>query len=61
MAGDHLLGIDLGAGSLKATIIRQDGALAGDGAHPVARVIFIHVPASGSPRRSTSCLYIIRL
>jgi xylulokinase len=34
-ARNHLLGIDLGAGSLKATIIRRDGSLAGEGAHPV--------------------------
>jgi xylulokinase len=32
---DHLLGIDLGAGSLKATIIRSDGSVAGEGAHPI--------------------------
>jgi xylulokinase len=32
---NHLLGIDLGAGSLKATIIRRDGSLAGEAAHPV--------------------------
>jgi hypothetical protein len=32
---NHLLGIDLGAGSLKATIIRRDGSLAGEGSHPV--------------------------
>jgi xylulokinase len=30
-----LLGIDLGAGSLKATIIDADGRLAGEGAHPI--------------------------
>ncbi len=34
-ARNHLLGIDLGAGSLKATIIRQDGSLAGEASHPV--------------------------
>ena len=34
--GTHLLGIDLGAGSLKATIIRKDGSVAGEGAHGVA-------------------------
>jgi xylulokinase len=32
----HLLGIDLGAGSLKATLIRADGPLAGEASHPVA-------------------------
>lgn len=32
----HLLGIDLGAGSLKATLIRGDGSLAGEASHPVA-------------------------
>jgi len=32
----YLLGIDLGAGSLKATIIRRDGSLAGEGAHGYA-------------------------
>ena len=32
---NHLLGIDLGAGSLKATLIRRDGSLAGEGSHPV--------------------------
>lgn len=30
-----LLGIDLGAGSLKASLIGLDGALAGEGSHPV--------------------------
>ncbi len=34
--GTYLLGIDLGAGSLKATIIRRDGSLAGEGAHGYA-------------------------
>lgn len=34
--GDFLLGIDLGAGSLKATIIGHDGRLAGEGSYPVA-------------------------
>ncbi len=34
--GTHLLGIDLGAGSLKATIIRRDGSLAGEGSHGYA-------------------------
>ena len=38
-ACNHLLGIDLGAGSLKATIIRRDGSLAGEGSHPVATKI----------------------
>ncbi|HEX4572457.1 MAG TPA: xylulokinase [Dongiaceae bacterium] len=38
-ARNHLLGIDLGAGSLKATIIRRDGSLAGEGSHPVATKI----------------------
>jgi xylulokinase len=33
--GTHLLGIDLGAGSLKATIIGRDGALAGEASHPI--------------------------
>ncbi|MGH6948727.1 MAG: xylulokinase [Kiloniellales bacterium] len=37
--GDFLLGIDLGAGSLKATIIGLDGRLAGEGSHPVATSI----------------------
>ena len=32
---NHLLGIDLGAGSLKATLIRRDGSLAGEGSHPI--------------------------
>ena len=32
---NHLLGIDLGAGSLKATIVHRDGSLAGEGSHPV--------------------------
>ncbi len=32
----YLLGIDLGAGSLKATLIRADGSLAGEASHPVA-------------------------
>jgi len=32
----YLLGIDLGAGSLKATTIRADGTLAGEASHPVA-------------------------
>jgi xylulokinase len=32
----HLLGIDLGAGSLKATVIRADGSLAGEGSHGYA-------------------------
>jgi xylulokinase len=32
----YLLGIDLGAGSLKATLIRADGTLAGEASHPVA-------------------------
>ena len=35
-AGPFLLGIDLGAGSLKATIIDLDGAVAGDASHPVS-------------------------
>ena len=35
----HLLGIDLGAGSLKATIIRKDGTVAGEGAHAIATSI----------------------
>src|SRR5689334_24643947 len=34
--GTYLLGIDLGAGSLKATIIRRDGSLAGEGSHGYA-------------------------
>ena len=38
-ARNHLLGIDLGAGSLKATIIRRDGSLAGEGSHLVATKI----------------------
>ena len=37
--GTHLLGIDLGAGSLKATIIRKDGTVAGEGSHGVATSI----------------------
>jgi xylulokinase len=36
MAPTYLLGIDLGAGSLKATIIRRDGSLAGEGSHGYA-------------------------
>src|SRR5262249_42507935 len=32
---NYLLGIDLGAGSLKATVIRRDGSLAGEASHPV--------------------------
>ncbi len=35
----HLLGIDLGAGSLKATIIRKDGTVAGEGSHGIATSI----------------------
>jgi len=34
-ANDHLLGVDLGAGSLKATVIASDGSLAGEAAHPI--------------------------
>jgi xylulokinase len=37
--GTHLLGIDLGAGSLKATIIRKDGSVAGEGSFAVATSI----------------------
>ena len=32
----HLLGIDLGAGSLKATVIDAEGRFAGEASHPVA-------------------------
>ena len=39
MAQNYLLGIDLGAGSLKATIIDDTGRIAGEGAHPVATSI----------------------
>ena len=35
----HLLGIDLGAGSLKATIIGRDGRVAGEGSHGVSTSI----------------------
>lgn len=35
----HLLGIDLGAGSLKATIIAKDGTVAGEGSHGIATSI----------------------
>lgn len=38
-----LLGVDLGAGSLKATLITPDGTPAGDGSHPVPT----HQPAPG--------------
>ncbi|OYV30262.1 MAG: xylulokinase, partial [Acidocella sp. 20-61-6] len=31
----YLLGIDLGAGSLKATLIRETGAIAGEASHPI--------------------------
>ena len=41
--GTHLLGIDLGAGSLKATILRKDGSVAGEGSQGVAT----SVPRSG--------------
>ena len=32
----HLLGIDLGAGSLKATIVTDTGIIAGEANHPIA-------------------------
>jgi xylulokinase len=35
----YLLGIDLGAGSLKATIISAEGVLAGEGSHPVTTTV----------------------
>jgi xylulokinase len=35
-AGTLLLGIDLGAGSLKASVIRLDGSLVGEASHPVS-------------------------
>lgn len=35
----YLLGIDLGAGSLKATLIDETGAIAGEAAHPVTTSI----------------------
>ncbi len=37
MAGraQHLLGIDLGAGSLKASVVRRDGSLAGEASAPI--------------------------
>lgn len=35
MSKSHLLGVDLGAGSLKASVIRADGRLAGEAAHPL--------------------------
>src|SRR5690349_20357856 len=46
--GNHLLGIDLGAGSLKATIIRRDGSLAGEASHPVET----HIPKPGWSEQS---------
>ena len=39
----HLLGIDLGAGSLKATIISATGVVEGEASHPVTS----HVPQFG--------------
>lgn len=39
MSKSHLLGVDLGAGSLKASVIRSDGSLAGEAAHPVTTQI----------------------
>jgi len=39
MSKSHLLGVDLGAGSLKAQVIRADGSLAGEAAHPVTTQI----------------------
>ena len=38
-----LLGIDLGAGSLKASLIRLDGSLEGEASHPVSTL----APQSG--------------
>ena len=35
MAGELLMGIDLGAGSLKASVIRADGTLLGEASHPI--------------------------
>jgi xylulokinase len=35
LSGRYLLGIDLGAGSLKATVITNTGNVAGEGSHPV--------------------------
>jgi xylulokinase len=35
----YLIGIDLGAGSLKATIIDAQGRIAGEGSHPVTTKI----------------------
>ena len=35
----HLLGVDLGAGSLKASVVRADGSLAGEAAQPLATAI----------------------
>jgi len=46
--GNHLLGVDLGAGSLKATIIGRDGSLAGEGSHPVET----RIPKSGWSEQS---------
>lgn len=39
MGRSYLLGVDLGAGSLKASVIRRDGTLAGEAAHPVTTQI----------------------
>jgi xylulokinase len=39
----HLLGIDLGAGSLKATVINATGQVLGEGSHPVTT----HIPQFG--------------
>lgn len=39
MDKSYLLGVDLGAGSLKASVIRRDGRLAGEAAHPVTTQI----------------------
>lgn len=39
MRGSHLLGVDLGAGSLKASIIRPDGSLAGEASAAVTTAI----------------------
>jgi xylulokinase len=35
MTKSHLLGVDLGAGSLKASVIRAEGKLAGEASHPL--------------------------
>ncbi len=39
MTESYLLGVDLGAGSLKATIIDLEGRVAGEGAHPIETAI----------------------